>query len=105
MATDTASRSILRRLGSRLLPAFAAVLLVAACTVQDRYRMVRDGNVRECDRTLSEAERERCLESLPPASYDEYERLRRTVPRTGSAAKSAGKSQQRSSPSREGRSD
>ena len=51
----------------------------AACTAPDRYYAVRSENLRECDRKLSDVERERCREQLAPASYDEYQRLRATA--------------------------
>jgi hypothetical protein len=63
--------------------AFALVALVAslgACTVQDRYESVRRSNVLECERLVTQNERDRCKAQLPPASYDEYERARRSVP-------------------------
>ena len=53
---------------------------VGACTAQDRYYSVRSENLRECERRLSEVDRERCRSQLAPASYDEYQRLRRTIP-------------------------
>ena len=53
---------------------------VAACTAQDRYYAARNDNLRECDQKLSEVERERCRERVVPASYEEYQRLRATVP-------------------------
>ena len=62
--------------------ALVAVMVasVGACTAQDRYHAVRNDNLHECDRTLSEIERERCRERVAPASYEEYQRLRATVP-------------------------
>ena len=66
------------------LPKVALVAVVAvsiaACTAQDRYYAVRSDNLHECDRKLSEIERERCRERVAPASYEEYQRLRATVP-------------------------
>ena len=56
----------------------AAVL--GGCTVQDRYEQLRRSNAQECDRLLTQNERERCKAQLPPASYEEYERLRRSAP-------------------------
>ena len=63
-------------------PLALAVLLVlcSACTSRDRYANVREEQRRQCELAVSEALRERCLAELPPASYDEYERLRRTLP-------------------------
>ena len=56
------------------------VVSVAACTAQDRYDSVRRENLLECDRMLTEVERERCRQQLAPATYEEYQRLRATVP-------------------------
>ena len=61
-----------------LLGVFVAT--VAACTAQDRYDSVRRENLQECERMLSEVERERCRQQLAPESYEEYQRLRTTVP-------------------------
>ena len=63
-------------------PLALAVLLVlcSACTSRDRYKNIREEQRRQCELAVSEALRERCLAELPPASYDEYERLRRTLP-------------------------
>lgn len=57
-------------------------LLASACTSQERYRSIREEQRQQCDLAVSEALRERCLEQLPPASYDDYERLRRELPET-----------------------
>ena len=63
-------------------PLALAVLLVlcSACTSRDRYTNVREEQRQQCELAVSEALRERCLAELPPASYDDYERLRRTLP-------------------------
>ena len=63
-------------------PLALAMLLVlcSACTSRDRYANVREEQRQQCELAVSEALRERCLAELPPASYDEYERLRRTLP-------------------------
>lgn len=53
---------------------------LVGCTAQDRYYSVRNQNLEECERKLSDVERERCREQLAPASYEEYERMRSTVP-------------------------
>ena len=56
------------------------VLAQSSCTMQDRYQTMRDGNSQECERLVTERRREECRALLPPESYEEYERLRRTVP-------------------------
>ena len=58
----------------------ALALLASACTSQDRYGAIREEHRQQCELAVSEALRERCLEQLPPASYDDYERLRRKLP-------------------------
>ena len=55
-------------------------LALTGCTAQDRYYSVRSENLRECERQLTEVERQRCRERLTPASYEEYQRLRGTIP-------------------------
>ena len=55
----------------------------AGCTVQDRYQSIRDDKLQECSRQVTERQREECRARLAPASYEEYERLRRTVPKPG----------------------
>lgn len=64
-----------------------AVLVVGlgACTVQDRYEQLRRSNAQECDRLLTQNERDRCKAQLPPASYEEYERQRRSALAGGEA--------------------
>ena len=57
--------------------------LASACTVQERYNQTRDEQRRECELAVSEALRERCLEQLAPATYEEYDLLRRTLPAPG----------------------
>ena len=57
--------------------------LASACTVQDRYNQTRDEQRRLCELAVSEALRERCLEQLAPATYEEYDLLRRTLPAPG----------------------
>ena len=56
------------------------LVLCSACTSRDRYTNIREEQRQQCELAVSEALRERCLAELPPASYDEYERLRRTLP-------------------------
>lgn len=58
----------------------ALVVLASACTSQDRYRSIREEQRQQCELAVSEPLRERCLEQLPPASYDDYVRLRRKLP-------------------------
>ena len=58
----------------------ALLVLCSACTSRERYANVREEQRQQCELAVSEALRERCLEELPPASYEEYERLRRTLP-------------------------
>ena len=41
---------------------------------------MREDNLQECTRQVTERQREACRARLPPESYEEYERLRRTVP-------------------------
>ena len=60
--------------------ALAAAVLASACTSQDRYGGIREQRRQQCELAVSEALRERCLEQLPPASHDDYERLRRKLP-------------------------
>ena len=63
-----------------LLALAVLLALCSACTSRDRYKNIREEQQRQCELAVSEALRERCLAELPPASYDEYERLRRTLP-------------------------
>lgn len=60
--------------------------LGSACTVQDRYNQTRDEQRQKCELAVSDALRERCLEQLAPASYEEYDLLRRTLPSPGEDA-------------------
>ena len=55
-------------------------LALTACTAKDRYYSVRSENLRECEQQLTEVQRQRCRERLTPASYEEYRRLRGTIP-------------------------
>ena len=55
-------------------------LALTGCTAKDRYYSVRSENLRECERQLTEVQRQRCRERLAPASYEEYRRLRGTIP-------------------------
>ncbi len=57
----------------------ALVASLGACTVQDRYQQIRNSNASECDRLVTQNERDRCKAQLPPASYEEYERQRRSA--------------------------
>lgn len=66
----------------RLVVALVAAL-ASACTVQERYNQTRDEQRRQCELAVSEALRERCLEQLAPATYEEYDLLRRTLPSSG----------------------
>lgn len=68
-------------LAAALAAAFSAALW--GCSAQDRYESVRDDNLRQCERLVTQAQREECRARLPPESYAEYERLRRTAPRPG----------------------
>ena len=47
---------------------------------EDHYENKHQTNSRDCELLPSEPARERCRQELPPASYEEYERQRRTVP-------------------------
>ena len=58
-----------------------AVLEAVRQRAESHYDTRRQERLRECELRLSEPERERCRRELPPASFEEYERLRRTVPR------------------------
>ncbi len=58
-----------------------AVLEAVRQHAESHYDTRRQERLRECELRLSEPERERCRRELPPASFEEYERLRRTVPR------------------------
>ena len=64
----------------RVAVAGLVLAALAACTAQDRYHSMRRQNLEDCERKLSEVERQRCREQVVPASYEEYERLRSTVP-------------------------
>lgn len=69
-------------LASRL-SLFAALILGASCTLQDRYESVRRGELDECQRQVTERLQEECRERLRqamPESYREYERQRRQLP-------------------------
>ena len=70
------------RLSTKAALGVLALASLAACTAQDRYDAVRRENLQECDRRLSEIDRQRCREQLAPATYEEYRRLRATVPRS-----------------------
>ena len=63
-----------------LLALAMLLVLCSACTSRDRYKNIHEEQRQQCELAVSEALRERCLAELPPASYDEYERLRRTLP-------------------------
>ena len=58
-----------------------AVLEAVRQHAESHYDTRRQERLRECELRLSEPERERCRRELPPASFEEYERVRRTVPR------------------------
>ena len=74
---------------TRLLRSIAVVgVLASACTAQQRYDQTRDEQRHKCELAVSEALREQCLERLAPASYEEYELLRRTLPAPGDGATS-----------------
>ena len=71
--------------GGRLagLAAALGILGVAAmfgCTLEDRYNAARSDQLAACDRLVTERQREECRARLPPATYEEYERLRRAIP-------------------------
>lgn len=51
--------------------------------MQDRYESMRNSKLHECSRQVTERQREECRARLLPESYEEYERLRRTVPTPG----------------------
>lgn len=44
------------------------------------YEQRHQEHLRACERLLSEPARENCRSRAPPASFEEYERLRRSVP-------------------------
>ena len=67
--------------------AIALALAQWGCTLQDRYDSMRDNNMQECDRLVTEPQREECRANLPPPSFEEYERLRRTLPKPGTEGK------------------
>ena len=58
---------------------------MAGCTMQDRYESVLQANLDACDRTLSEADRARCLERVLPLSYEDYLRERAEIVRSRDA--------------------
>ena len=57
-----------------------AVLEAVRQHAETHYDNQRQQRLRECDLLPSAPERERCRQELPPSSFEEYERLRRTVP-------------------------
>ena len=70
----------------------AAVLALAGGTLQDvrraladhadaGYEQARRNQQEACDRLPTAPAREACEARLPPASFEEYERMRRNVPR------------------------
>ena len=76
-----------RRVGGSLLQvALAAVValgLCTACTVQDRYESLRQSQLGNCDRQVTERLQEECrqrLQEAMPESYPAYERQRRQLP-------------------------
>ena len=82
------------RRGCRWALAASASLAVAACSFQDvrrglewlgdaRYEQARQQQLEACERALSEPAREDCRRRLPPATLEEYERARRSVPAAG----------------------
>ena len=76
----------------RWLAAGGAVLALAGCTLQEMRRVLADHadagyeqarrNQQEaCDRLPAAPAREACEARLPPASFEDYERMRRNLPR------------------------
>ena len=73
------------------IAAVAGVLALAGCTLQDvrrafeghadvGYEQARRNQQDACDRLPTAPAREACEARLPPASFEEYERMRRDVP-------------------------
>lgn len=73
------------------IAAVAGVLALAGCTLQDvrrtleshadvGYEQARRNQQDACDRLPTAPAREACEARLPPASFEEYERMRRNVP-------------------------
>ncbi len=54
---------------------------LSACTAQDRYAELRAAKLRECELEQSEQQRQQCRQRLAPASYEDYQRQRRTRPK------------------------
>ncbi len=75
----------------RRAAAVAGVMALAGCTLQDvrraleghadvGYEQARRNQQDACDRLPTAPAREACEARLPPASFEEYERMRRDVP-------------------------
>ena len=66
--------------GLAVLLAILGAVALFGCTLEDRYNTARSDQLAACNRLVTERQREECRARLPPASYEEYERLRRAIP-------------------------